>query len=326
MTEPSTSNWPLPDPASLDERHLPECALFHLNDLGLLRMEGADTTSFLQGQLTNDSREISDSQSQLSALCTPKGRMLALFRILGQSGALLLQLPAALLPGIQKRLQMFVLRSQVRISEDSANWLQLGLAGACAPALVESLFGQVPQQRDQVVSADGQLCLRLGGELPRFVLLIPTTKAQVIQQQLAVGAEPAHLNLWKYLSITAGEPNIYTSTQEAFIPQMLNLEALNGLSFTKGCYTGQEVVARMQYLGKLKRQLYRARVDTDQRPAPGDALFSPESTSGQGAGQVVEIAASPLGGYELLAVIESGLVATSQLHLESISGPEIKLI
>lgn len=326
MTQPSETTWVLPDPHSLNTRHLPECALFHLDDLGLLQVTGADAVSFLQGQLTNDSREISDTQSQLSALCTPKGRMLALFRILGQSGTLLLQLPAALLPGIQKRLQMFVMRSQVRISEDSGNWLQLGLAGACAPALVESLLGQTPGQRDQVVCANGLICLRLGGTPPRFLLLVPATSAQSIQQQLAKEAELAHPNLWKYLSIAAGEPSIYQQTQEAFIPQMLNLEAINGLSFTKGCYTGQEVVARMQYLGKLKRQLYRARVDTDQRPAPGDALFSPESTSGQGAGQVVEIAASPLGGYELLAVIESGLVATSQLHLESISGPEIKLI
>jgi folate-binding protein YgfZ len=326
MTTTTENLWILEDTNSLDERHLPECALFHLADQGLLCAEGADTQSFLQGQLTNDSNQINDSQSQLSALCTPKGRMLVLFRLLGQADRFFLQAPAELLPAIHKWLQMYVMRSQVRISDESSNWLQLGLVGSCAPDLVQELFGQVPKQRDQVVSKEGLLCLRLGGDVPRFMLLVAKNQAQALQQRLAAQAKPAHLNLWKYLCIRAGEPAVYQKTQEAFIPQMLNLEALNGLSFTKGCYTGQEVVARMQYLGKLKRQLFHARVTSNQRPAPGDMLFSPDSTSGQGAGQIVEVAATPEGGFELLAVVETKLVEQGQVHLESPDGPEIEFI
>lgn len=312
--------WTLADTSSLDERHLPPCALFHLADLGLLCADGADTQNFLQGQLTNDSRELNDGSSQLSALCTPKGRMLALFRILYQNDRYFMQLPATLLPAMHKRLQMYVMRSQVKISDESANWLQLGLAGACAPELIHSLLGQVPQERDQVVSKEGLLCLRTGGDVPRFLLLVAADQAADLLATLNTRAEPAHLNLWKYLAIEADEPNVYQETQEAFIPQMLNLEALNGLSFTKGCYTGQEVVARMQYLGKLKRQLFRARLASDHRPAPGDPLFSKDSTSGQGAGQVVEVAASPEGGHEVLAVAETALVEKSQLHLKDENG------
>lgn len=318
--------WTLANTSRLDERQLPNCALFHLADLGLLYAEGADTQNFLQGQLTNDSRELNDSSSQLSALCTPKGRMLALFRILFQNGRHFLQLPAELLPAIHKRLQMYVMRSQVKLSDESANWLQLGLAGACAPELVRELLGEAPEERDQVISKEGLLCLRLGGEVPRFLLLVAASQAKEIQSTLSAKAQPTQLNLWKYLAIQAGEPNVYPETQEAFIPQMLNLEALNGLSFTKGCYTGQEVVARMQYLGKLKRQLFRAKVESDQRPAPGDALFCKDSTSGQGAGQVVEVAAAPEGGYALLTVAESALVENSELQLQDASGPKLKFM
>lgn len=323
----TTSNhWIFEDTQGLAKRHLPVCALFHLHDLGLLQLEGADTQAFLQGQLTNDSRELSDTWSQQSALCTPKGRMLALFRILRHGGRYFLQFPAELLPAIQKRLQMFVMRSKVTITDASQQWLQLGLAGVCAPGLVEDICGQVPAEPDQVVGTDGLLCLRLRGELPRFLLLVAENQAKTLQERLANKAQPAHLNLWKYLAIAAGEPSIYQKTQEAFIPQMLNLETLNGLSFTKGCYTGQEIVARMQYLGKLKRQLFRARITGDQPPEPGETLFCAQSSSGQGAGQVVECAATPEGGHELLVVAETALVGKAQLQLRDEHGGVLNFI
>jgi folate-binding protein YgfZ len=119
---------------------------------------------------------------------------------------------------------------------------------------------------------------------------------------------------------------VYDATAEAFVPQMANMQLVDGVSFTKGCYTGQEVVARMQYLGKLKRRMYRARVVTDQAPQPGQELFSPGSASGQGAGRVVDARPTPAGGFELLVVAEIASAEGASLRLGDEQGPALQLL
>jgi folate-binding protein YgfZ len=128
------------------------------------------------------------------------------------------------------------------------------------------------------------------------------------------------------MDIRAGIPNVFEDTVEAFVPQMANLQLVGGVSFTKGCYTGQEVVARMQYLGKLKRRMYHARVDAGQPPTPGTEVFSPSSDSGQGAGRIVDAAASPDGGYEVLAVLQISSADANDLQLGDIDGPALQLM
>ncbi len=138
---------------------------------------------------------------------------------------------------------------------------------------------------------------------------------------------PAAVNAdyWALLDVRAGIPTVYPETVEAFVPQMTNMQLVDGVSFTKGCYTGQEIVARMQYLGKLKRRMYLAHVDTAEPPKAGDPLFSPQNASGQGAGRVVDARPAPEGGYDLLAVAEIESAENGELHLVGDRGPLLQL-
>lgn len=304
---------------------LPDCSLCDLSHLGLIAVEGEDAVSFMQGQFTNDSREVNVGHSQLSALCSPKGRMLGLFRIIGIDQGWLLQLPQELLASIHKRLQMFVLRSKVSLKDASADWVQLGLAGDCAEALLQQVLGHLPTEIDAATVTNGIHCVRLGGDRPRFLLLVPAAQAESVWQQLSAVATACDSSAWRLLAIRAGEPMVHEATVEAFVPQMTNMQRVNGLSFSKGCYTGQEVVARMQYLGKLKRRMYRAQVASAEPVNPGIELFSPQSKSGQGAGRVVEAARVDDQNWELLAVMEISL-SEGAIHLGSPEGPLLKIL
>jgi folate-binding protein YgfZ len=305
-----------------DAAPLPACALADLSELGLLRVSGADARTFLQGQVTNDVRQVSAEHSQLNSLCSPKGRMLANFRVFEREGDLYLQLPRTGLEAVRKRLQMFVLRSQVTLEDVSDQLVRIGIAGGCA----EQLLPEVP------AAASGATChpppltiIRLPGDRPRFELIGPADAVIAFWEQSASLARPAGPDFWALMDIRAGLPTVYPETTEAFVPQMVNLQLIDGVSFTKGCYTGQEVVARMQYLGKLKRRMYLARVDSAEAPRPGDALYSPISESGQGAGRVVDARPSPDGGHELLAVIEIAGAEHGGLRLGDPEGPQLTL-
>jgi folate-binding protein YgfZ len=149
---------------------------------------------------------------------------------------------------------------------------------------------------------------------------------QALWEEARQTATPTSRQAWALLDIRAGIPTVYPETVEAFVPQMANLQLVEGVSFTKGCYTGQEVVARMQYLGKLKRRMYRVRVDTGQPVEPGMELFSASSDSGQGAGRVVDAAASPDGGYEALVVTPISCAEADDLQLGDSGGPALHLL
>ena len=305
-----------------DASPLPDCALADLSHLGLIRLGGEDARQFLQGQVTNDVRQVNGEHSQLSALCSPKGRMLANFRIFERDDELYLQLPRERLPAVLQRLRMFVLRSKVVLDDASDQLVRVGVAGSCA----ESLLPAVPEPgAGSVCQAPPLTIIRLPGDRPRFELLGPADALQAFWQRSAELAQPAGPDFWALMDIRAGLPNVLGSTVEAFVPQMANMQLVDGVSFTKGCYTGQEVVARMQYLGKLKRRMYLAQVDADTPPQPGDALHSPDSESGQGAGRVVDARPSPEGGFELLAVVEIASAESAQLHLGDAGGPLLQL-
>lgn len=303
----------------------PECALFDLTHLTLVTVSGDDAKNFLQGQFTNDIRNVTHNHSQLSSLCTPKGRMLSNFRVLMRDEDYLLQIPLDTHQTVMKRLPMFVLMSKVTITDSSDELVRIGLAGACADSLLSRQFPSLPKATGEVARHDGYTLLRLPGATPRFEVIGETDDIISLWQQLAKEATPSGAEHWSLLDIQAGIPAIYKETVEAFVPQMTNMHLIDGVSFTKGCYTGQEVVARMKYLGKLKRRMYLAHTDSGKRPIPGDELFSTDSTSGQGAGKVVDARPSPDGGYELLAVMEISGYESDSMHLESDSGPKLKL-
>jgi folate-binding protein YgfZ len=294
----------------------PDCALCDLSHLGLIRASGPEAAAFLQGQLTNDTRLVSPTRAQLSAWCSPKGRMMASFLVFQRGEDLYLQVLRERLEGVLKRLRLYVLRSRVELSDASASLARVGLAGDCAAGL---LGDPVPGEPFAALTRGELSILRLPGDRPRFEVVGPVPAVRAFWEQAEARAARAVPALWSLLDIRAGVPTVFDQTADAFVPQMANLQLIDGVSFTKGCYTGQEVVARMQYLGKLKRRMYYARIEAGDPPPPGADLFAAGSESGQGAGKIVAAAASPEGGVEALAVVEVAAAEGGEVRL---GGPQ----
>lgn len=306
-----------------DGGKLPGCALFDLSHLRLVQVSGEDARDFLQGQFSNDTRNLDDERSQMSSYCSPKGRMLACFRIFMRDGDFFLQMPADSHATVMKRLPMFVLMSRVSVQDASDSLVRIGLAGDCADSLLGGQFGRLPANAGETAQQGDLTLIRHPGETPRYEIVGPADAMTGLWSKLAAEATSASQELWSLLDIRAGIPAVFAETGEAFVPQMTNLQLIDGVSFTKGCYTGQEVVARMKYLGKLKRRMYLARVDSETGPKPGDDIFSDGSESGQGAGKVVAASPSPDGGHELLAVTEISAFERDDVHLGDADGPKL---
>lgn len=296
--------------------------LIPLPQIGLLRFSGEESMPFLQGQLSSDVRKLDELQWQYSSYSTPKGRMLASFRLQREQGDYWLQLPSELLPALHKRLSMFILRSKTRAHDASGERLQLGLQGEQTATLLLQLGWPAPAPRTLALH-DG-LCI-LGLEQDRFQLQFAAEQLPSVWGRLvAAGAAPTGNIAWSAADIAAGVPWITAATQEAFVPQMANLELLDGVSFNKGCYPGQEIVARTQYLGKLKRRMYRAYIATDGEVAAGQEVFSPEM-NGQASGQIMLAAPATGGGWEVLVVAQSSSLEHG-LHWSALEGPPLQLL
>jgi folate-binding protein YgfZ len=290
------------------------CPLAHE---GVIAVRGPDASKFLQGQLTCNLNYLNQSHS-LGARCTPKGRMQSSFRILPQGDGYLLAMAAELVQPQLDDLKKYAAFSKSKLFDESDIWSRFGLFDGDA-ALAELGFSLAPEA-GALQEHDGILALRL--ESRRAELWAPAEQAQALLGKLVALLASADVDAWKLAQIRAGVGQVFGETREAFIPQMINLQAVGGVSFKKGCYTGQEIVARMQYLGKLKRRLQRLG-GAAELPAPGTELFSPvHSTS---VGEVV-LAASAEGGIELLAVLQEDAVSDGRIHLGSSDGPALHLL
>lgn len=294
-----------------------------LSHQGLISAHGSDTETFLQGQFTNDVARVTPQQSELAAYCSPKGRILASMRLFRRGDRTLLSLPRGVLEPTLKRLRMFVLRSDVTLEDASDELARMGLAGPDAASLLEQHL-PLPAEPDQVSQQDELTVIRLPGPADRFEIHGPAAALQSLWGQLAEQARPVGYPAWSWLDIVAGLPTILPDTTDAFVPQMVNLHSLNGISFTKGCYTGQEVVARMHYLGKLKRRMYRAHLDIDTPPAPGEPLYAHDASAESSAGKVVIAQPAPEGGVDLLAVLQIANVEAGSIHLGAPDGPQLQ--
>lgn len=293
-------------------------ALCGLDHLGIIQVSGADARSFLQGQFSSDIQQLEADQTQLSGYCNPKGRMLAIMRIVPTQDDLLLVLPKTLLPEIQKRLQLYILRSDVRLQDVSNTHAILELAGS----RVADVMPAVPETDNAQIQIDERHSLRLPGDRPRYQIIGPVAAVQKIwQKAIQKDLTPTDARAWRLLDIRAGLPMLYTATSEAFVPQMTNLHLLGGVSFQKGCYTGQEVVARMHYLGKQKRRMYRVHIAPGSLIEVGQALYAANARE-QTVGTVLEIA--PLDtteGYEALVVCQINSMEQAALTLQADSQP-----
>ena len=249
-----------------------------LEHYGLLHAAGDDARAFLHAQLTNDIEHLPAAQARYAGWCSPKGRLLATFLVVPWSGGFLLQLSRDLVPAILKRLQMYVLRSKVKLADASGAWTQFGVWGAEAGAPLS------------VREQDGAV-----------IVAIEPGRALVLAEGAAAAryAPSAPAEDWALAEVRAGRALIEQSTQDQFVPQMVNYELAGGVDFHKGCYPGQEVVARAQYRGEVKRRLYRLR---GAALKAGQDLFS-DDAPGQPSGTVVNAA-----GDESLAVLQTSAV------------------
>jgi hypothetical protein len=267
-------------------------SLIPLADLGVLRARGADVVPFLQGQLSCDVSRLSAAHSLLAGYHNPQGRVIALLRLLGLADDdVALVLPRELTATVAQRLAKFVLRAKVRVVDDSAAWQVFGLVGSLASA--GPLAAALPAGANQGARLEDGWVVRVAPTPARFLYLA------------GPGALPAPLAAlptlpsahWQRLTIADGEPQVYAATSEEFVAQMLNLDLLGALAFDKGCYTGQEVIARAHYRGRVKRRLQRFGVPAAP-PAPGSTLTLAD---GRTARVVTSVALAPQAS-ELLAV------------------------
>jgi folate-binding protein YgfZ len=294
-----------------------------LPQFGLLRFSGKDAQAFLHNQLTCDVAALAPDRSTYGGYCNPKGRLLASFLLWRSAEDCFMQLSSALREGIQKRLSKFILRSKVVATDVTADWTLIGVAGTDATALVQSVTGSVPRGVHQTVHTPLATVVQLPGD--RYEIAVTRDRAPSILISLSASAAMAQPEHWDWLDIRAGIPVIQPATQEEFVPQMVNLDLIGALSYTKGCYPGQEIVARTHYLGRLKSRLYLAHLATTDRPQPGDRLYS-AVLGEQSCGTIVSAARSPEGGYDALAVIQIGATSQGDVRWKALDGPALELL
>jgi len=258
-----------------------------------MRIEGADARTFLQGQLSNDLRLLTPGTSLLASYNTPQGRVIAIPRLIDRDGELLALLPRDLVDRMIERLRKYVLRSKVTLADATDEFLILGLLGEGQPIL------DVPLPSEPGLHAfDGTFsAVRVPGATPRYLLLGRAPHIRSLQERLPPALPDDEE--WRAASIAAGEPQIYAATSELFVAQMLNLDLIEALNFSKGCYTGQEIITRTQHLGRIKRRMLRFRLPPGIDARRGDSVeLSPGRT-----GRLVERARTGAGDVEVLAVV-----------------------
>jgi folate-binding protein YgfZ len=290
-------------------------ATAELKQLGMLSCTGDEAREFLHAQLTSDITGLEPDRARYAGWCSAKGRLLATLLVVPYARGFLLQLSRDLAPAVAKRLSMFILRAKVKLADASADWVQFGLWGQGAAGRLAALGMPVPTGDLAVAQAADTVVVRIAQQ--RFLLMVTAA-----QRERALGDSGDEV--WALEEIRSGRPQVVQATQDLFVPQMVNLERLGAVDFKKGCYPGQEIVARTQYRGVLKRRMVRARVAA--AATPGNDLYAAD-LPGQASGTVVNAAPAPEGGTELLAVVQiSSLESASPIRLGAGGGPQLELL
>ncbi|HJS21416.1 MAG TPA: hypothetical protein VJ764_02070 [Steroidobacteraceae bacterium] len=256
-----------------------------LTELGVLRVAGTDAVAFLQGQVSNDVERLDRARTQLCSLNTAQGRVVAVLRLAVRPEGMIAVLPAALVTPVIERLKRYVLRAKVTLSDESTRWAVAGLleVGELTP-----LIGGAAANEEVTVHT-------LPGATGRHLLVGPPA---VLEALAAKFSGPMTSDRWRLAAIESGEPQVYPPTSDLFVAQMLNLDLVDGVSFTKGCYTGQEIIARTHHRGRIKRRMLRYRVRGPAVLSPGDSVEIDRRS-----GRVVEFAARSATESEILAVM-----------------------
>jgi len=297
-----------------------------LSHLGIIKISGSETQSFLQSQFSNDVNLVTETQAQLNSYCSPKGRVIAFFSLFQIQNDYYLQLPKALLDSILKRLTMFKMRADVELTDVSDTLCCFGLSGSSAESIIQNKFNTIPSEHCSSETQDNITVIKLPNTTnnnSRFLVFsncdtLASYWASNKDNLVAVGRDP-----WSLLDVQSGIPTIESETVDAFVPQMLNLQLINAVNFKKGCYPGQEIVARTQYLGKLKKRMYLLKSGNNQILVPGTDLTTENATDEQSKGKIVNCQLSPNGGIEALAVMQIKSI-DEQGDVIVKSSPEVK--
>ncbi|WP_039913391.1 CAF17-like 4Fe-4S cluster assembly/insertion protein YgfZ [Cellvibrio mixtus] len=295
-----------------------------LNHSQLLLVQGADASKFLQGQVTCDLRELNSLVTRLGAQCNPKGRILLTFRALQiNAETIALRIPSSMLENARQSLGKYIVFSKAKLIDGHDEYSLYGLYGNEASDLAKKIFLNLPGEDGGYVEHNGNFLIQLDSS-GRYECWIHHSNITGFVQQIGTVASQGSVDDWKLLDIQAGIADIYPETFEQLTPQEINYQLINGISFRKGCYTGQEIVARLHYRGKLKRHMYRFRIHTPETPALATQVIN--SITQQAVGQVVMAARINAEDVEILAsVLDEHLgaltLATNTQKLEQLPLP-----
>ncbi len=314
-----------------------------LDQFSILAASGPDAAVFLHSQLTNNIAKLAAEKAQFAGLCSIKGRLLATFLVWraakhndeSHTETIQLMLSRDLQATIQKRLSMFILRSKVKLNDVSADRVLIGLTGN-AVRLLAPLFPNLPESAHSKVESEAGTLIRLSDTpitvspvstetVARYLWVAPHAAFNAQLTTLSTGLTAITPALWDWLEIRAGEPRIIEATQDKFVPQMVNFEVIGGVDFHKGCYPGQEIVARSQYRGTIKRRMMLAHTDKAQ---PGTEVFH-STDPRQPCGMVVNAASAPGGGVDCLVELKLAALdqdAASTIHVETPTGSVLTLL
>jgi folate-binding protein YgfZ len=287
--------------------------IFNLNQLSVLSVSGDDALKFLQGQLTNDISLATSTQSVHAGFCNPKGRLLAFFHIIKYHDSYLLFFPKSIAEIIIKKLSMYILRSNVKLDLDPDKLMYFGLYTNNQDGQLGTL-NNLPKNEMESINEQSLIVTKLPSDGLRVIIVGDKKNCMNLIGNNSNKLEKKSFDDWIAHNIKSGIPNIYHETQETFIPQSINLDIISAINFKKGCYTGQEIVARTHYLGKPKRRMYKASFHSESQPLYGQALVDGEES----VGQVVDVA--HINNQEFVLLIEIRInSALNQLTLNGIN-------
>jgi tRNA-modifying protein YgfZ len=319
---------PLPRPAhDAFDAALSRGAYMPLTQFGVIDVSGDDAATFLHSQLTNDTQHLDAASARLAGYCTAKGRLLASFLTWRAGDAIRLFVAKDVQAAVQKRLSMFVLRAKAKLTDASGALAAVGFAGDVRGAL-SGVFDALPDGVHVKVDGPAGSLIRVPDAAGRLRYLWVGPKADVEARLPALDATltRASAAVWDWLDIRAGEARITQRVVEQFVPQMVNYDVLGGVNFRKGCYPGQEIVARSQYRGTIKRRTALANVAGEPETVlPGSELFHADD-AGQPCGMVVNAAAAPQGGVDMLVEIKLAALEAGTVRLGAADGPALTFL
>lgn len=297
------------------EQDHPANIYYHLTQFASIAVSGVDAAQFLQGQLTCNINEITETKSSIAAFCNPKGRVISTLLVIKIQTGFLLLLPASLREKVLKKLQMYVLRSKVQLGDLS---VQPMIKGLYLPNQINTF--PLPSDNFACNSTENFISIKLPSEKPRYILITYTEQTMALKpESFRLGS----VDEWRFQDISAGIPWFEINRSEQFIPQMLNIDGLGGISFNKGCYTGQEIIARTHFLGKAKRQLFLGESQCDWQD--NSDLVVEDALTQEKIGDV--LAAQPLENTSrLLLVLQTVDAETKNLILNTTQPTPITIL